>query len=331
MVAAGHAFFVSQNGVWLTDHVPPAFIDFPSPPSPRAHKPAPPALVGAGSRSRGDCVRIARTTLAACDAGFYARAGQRIELAAAIADAKAGTRLYDLADGEPTPTPTPAPAPTPPTPTPTAPTPTAIEVTGESTVAALCRLAPTSRHLACLNFASAKHPGGGFLGGARAQEESIARASALYPCLVTQPSHYERNRALRSPVYLDLAIWSPRVPVFRDDDGGWLARPVPASIITCAAPNAGAAKASTPAAEIEAALARRARLVLAIARLHEVDTLVLGAWGAGVFRNDPATVARSFRALLAGDFAHAFARVVFAVLGTSETSENHRAFVDAFA
>lgn len=28
MVAAGHAFFLSENGVWLTDAVPPAFIDF---------------------------------------------------------------------------------------------------------------------------------------------------------------------------------------------------------------------------------------------------------------------------------------------------------------
>ena len=29
MSAAGHEFFVSANGVWLTEHVPPAFIDFP--------------------------------------------------------------------------------------------------------------------------------------------------------------------------------------------------------------------------------------------------------------------------------------------------------------
>ena len=28
MAAAGHAFFLSENGVWLTDAVPPAFIDF---------------------------------------------------------------------------------------------------------------------------------------------------------------------------------------------------------------------------------------------------------------------------------------------------------------
>ena len=29
MHSAGHTFYRSQNGVWLTDHVPPQFIDFP--------------------------------------------------------------------------------------------------------------------------------------------------------------------------------------------------------------------------------------------------------------------------------------------------------------
>ena len=27
MAAAGHIFYVSANGVWLTERVPPAFID----------------------------------------------------------------------------------------------------------------------------------------------------------------------------------------------------------------------------------------------------------------------------------------------------------------
>jgi putative RNA 2'-phosphotransferase len=31
MAHAGHVFFLSANGVWLTDEVPPSYIDFPSP------------------------------------------------------------------------------------------------------------------------------------------------------------------------------------------------------------------------------------------------------------------------------------------------------------
>ena len=34
-----------------------------------------------------------------------------------------------------------------------------------------------------LNFASAKNPGGGFLNGSMAQEESLAIASAMYVCM----------------------------------------------------------------------------------------------------------------------------------------------------
>lgn len=41
---------------------------------------------------------------------------------------------------------------------------------------------------------------------------------------------------------------------------------------------------------------------------------MLGAWGCGVFQNDPAEVAEAFRALLAGRFAGVFERVVFGIL-----------------
>lgn len=30
MAAAGHVFYVAPNGVWLTEHVPPQFLEFPS-------------------------------------------------------------------------------------------------------------------------------------------------------------------------------------------------------------------------------------------------------------------------------------------------------------
>jgi putative RNA 2'-phosphotransferase len=315
MAGAGYPFFVSQNGVWLTDHVPPTFIRFPEEP----------ARHSAGTVSRGKKVKIAESTLAACEAGFYTNAaGARVDLAPAIAAAKAGTALYELGitdlhntDEDPAGM------------APRAPRPTALEVTGESTLEALVRVAGTG-HVACLNFASARNPGGGFLGGAQAQEESLARSSALYPCQLTQMSHYERNRHQRSLLYLDLALWSPLVPFFRDDDGGWLAAPVLASVITCAAPNAGALGRNTSVEELRATLERRGRFVLDIARQHGVDTLVLGAWGAGVFRNDPVMVADIFKKLLARDFASVFARVVFAVIGTSESSANHRAFAEAF-
>jgi putative RNA 2'-phosphotransferase len=305
MHRAGHAFSRSANGVWLVDRVPPAFITEPRPRMP----------------SRSERVRIAESTVAACRAGGYADAsGARVELRAAIERAAASTRVVDpravgalaIARGAPT----------------------RIDVTGETTVAAILRLAGAPG-LTVLNFASAKNPGGGFLGGAIAQEETLACASALYPCLLAAMSdHYEPNRANRSSLYLDLAILSEDVPFFRDDTGAWLAAPVLAHVITCAAPNASALRQNERSVDLERlpdVLRARARLVLGGAVALGARTLVLGAWGAGVFGNDPELVADAFAAPLAGEYAGAFDHVVFAVYDTKPGQPVLAAFRARFA
>ena len=69
-----------------------------------------------------------------------------------------------------------------------------------------------------LNFASAKNPGGGFLRGASAQEESLARTSSLYLALTEERfinGFYDYNRRGRSGVYSNRLIYSPRVTVFK--------------------------------------------------------------------------------------------------------------------
>jgi len=313
MIEAGHKFFRSANGVWLVDAVPKEFIELDD-------TAATPDLVphGGGTVSRATKIEIAKQSLAACDAGFYTNAkGERVELASLIDEAKTGTGLYERGVDRLDP--------------PAKRSATTMSVTSESTIDALVRLAPKGGHLGCLNFASAKRPGGGFLGGAQAQEESLARASALYPCLLTQPEYYTRNKEFRSPLYLDLAIYSPSVPFFRDDNGGWFDAPLLASVLTVAAPNASALREHKKfdAADVALVLRTRSEFTLALAAHHKIDRLVLGAWGAGVFGNDPALVAKIFVELVRGPFDGAFAEVVFAVLGTRETSANHRAFADA--
>src|SRR5262245_6203603 len=80
---------------------------------------------------------------------------------------------------------------------------TAIEVVNETTLSGIARLLARGEGPAALNFASAKNPGGGFLGGSEAQEESLARSSALYASLLEAREFYERHRASPSLLYTD--------------------------------------------------------------------------------------------------------------------------------
>lgn len=213
---------------------------------------------------------------------------------------------------------------------------TACEVTGESSTEAARRLtAAGPGPIAVLNFASARNPGGGYLNGAQAQEEALCRASALYATLLRVPGFYDHHRAERSAFYSDRVILSPGVPVFRDDRGRLLETPYTAGFLTSPAPNAGVITSRTPdeAHRIPAALASRAERVLETAVAGGYRRLVLGAWGCGVFRNDPAVVAGVFHGLLTGGgrFAGHFDEIVFAVLDKSGTSPALAAFRSAFA
>lgn len=270
-------------------------------------------------------IRIANETLSIIDRGWYEnRSGVRIELRAAVEAAVAGTRLYRpadvnrlLANRQDAPALVPD-----------------IQVTGETTAQAARRLIEQegSAHVLALNFASAKNPGGGFLGGARAQEEALSRVSALYPCLLAQPAYYEANRATTSMLYTDHLIYSPDVPFFRDEHFELLDSPFLVSLITSPAPNAGEAmrRDSGAAFNIHATLESRAAHILAVASDMGHRHLVLGAWGCGVFRNEPTEVAAVFHQWLSGPFRGAFDQVVFAIYDRSRDRSTLAAFQRQF-
>ena len=212
---------------------------------------------------------------------------------------------------------------------------TRIEVTGESSMSAARRLYDEGAgRIAVLNFASARNPGGGYLGGARAQEEDLCRVSALYTTLRQVPDYYAAHRESRDLAYSHRVIYSPDVPVYRDVRYQLLDAPYQVSFLTSPAPNAGAIARDTPTAvaNLPDLLTERAARVLAAAVRNGCRALVLGAWGCGVFRNDPAQVASAFERNLTGDGAYAgvFERIVFAVLDTTAGQANLTAFRSAF-
>ena len=260
---------------------------------------------------------IAQETERIVAAGHYrAPDGRQVSVAAEVEAARAGTRMYG-------PGPVEAPA--------FAAVDTFCEVTGESSLEAAHRL---GGRVAVLDFASARNPGGGYLNGAQAQEEALCRASALYTCQLRAREFYDHHRARRDPFYTDRVIHSPAVPVFRDDRGALLDSAHLVGFLTAAAPNAGVVRRTAPdrVAELPTALAVRAERVLSVAVAEGYRRLVLGAWGCGVFQNDPAQVAGAFRTLLGpgGRFSGAFEHVVFGVLDRTRGAVVREAFVRAF-
>lgn len=172
----------------------------------------------------------------------------------------------------------------------------------------------------CLNFASAKNPGGGFLGGSQAQEESIARSTGLYNCQIKSQDYYQANKSQKSCMYTDYMIYSPNVPIIKNEGGKNLEKLVSCAIITAPAVNAGVVKKREAHRihEIPAIMKRRIKKVLAIALNHNHSAVVLGAWGCGVFQNDPNEIASYFKEILDAEFKNRFRKIVFAIYSRNE-------------
>mmetsp|Transcript_5508 Transcript_5508/g.19158 ORF Transcript_5508/g.19158 Transcript_5508/m.19158 type:complete len:327 (+) Transcript_5508:1592-2572(+) len=196
---------------------------------------------------------------------------------------------------------------------------TSVDLSDTDTIVSALRLSQAGLSVVALNFASAKHPGGGWLGGAQAQEESITRKSGLYASLTSLAGqkHFKAQAvAIKeggSGLYGHSVVYTPSTcPVFRDELDALLPRPFHCAFISAPAPNRGVCSSrGISDEELLEVLRERAGKVMRIAAAHGHDGVVLGAWGCGVFRNDPRAVAGVFRDLLQGDFRGVFRHVAF--------------------
>lgn len=206
---------------------------------------------------------------------------------------------------------------------------TKISVTNEKVLGAAERLIvrECQKNVAILNFASALHPGGGFLEGAMAQEESIACASGLYASLVNFKESFYKDQPCG--FYRHDMIYSPQVPVIRDAETGRLIPYYLVDVLTSPAVNANVVKQNQPDRldAIPGVMEKRIDLLLKLASNRGANTLVLGPWGCGAFGNDPNEVADWFKKAISrhdGFVEH----VVFACYGEEK---NLRTFVETFS
>ncbi|MFC5468974.1 TIGR02452 family protein [Cohnella suwonensis] len=271
-----------------------------------------------------DRKEIARETVRIMQEGYYEYNGRRIEIAEAQRKSENGSALITPEQGaayvgerriEPE-------------------TRQALlTVANEATVKAILSAAGSgAERIAVLNFASAKNPGGGFLNGAMAQEESLAASGGLYGTLLRNEGYYKANRACLSMIYTDHAIYSPDVVFFRDEKFALLGEPVTASVLTLPAVNYGQVllKGEDAALALRA-MKNRMRLSLAIFAHRGDRNLILGAYGCGVFRNDPVKVAAWWRELIEEEgYGASFESIHFAVLDPSRDGSCIRAFENEF-
>lgn len=164
--------------------------------------------------------------------------------------------------------------------------------------------------MAILNFSSYKNPGGMFINGSRAQEECLCHESFLYNVLsqFTEQFYDWNNQHKNKALYMNRGMYSPGIVFCKDGDC------VSCDVITCAAPNKSAAQRYQKVSDKEntECLRSRIRFVLDIARENQVNTLILGAYGCGVFGQDPREVADIFKECLQTTHK-CFERVIFAI------------------
>lgn len=178
---------------------------------------------------------------------------------------------------------------------------------------------------AVLNFSSYKNPGGMFMEGSKAQEECLCHESFLYNVLIKfRDKFYDWNiQHKNKALYLNRGLYTPDIWFVRDENN-----PVECNVITCAAPNKKAAQKYCRVSNEEntEVLKSRIKFVLDIAKTNNINTLILGAYGCGVFGQNAEEVAAIFKEYLSTTYK-CFSTVVFAI----PAGDNYDTFVKIFS
>ncbi len=152
-------------------------------------------------------------------------------------------------------------------------------------------------------------PGGAYEDGSFGPEQVLCSESNLYPVLQgMKAAYYDSNRGYASgQLFTDRAMYLPGVAFVRD---GAIAH---ADVLAIPEPNrARALENHRSEAEADAALANRIEALLRIAAANEAETLVVGAFGAGMSGDCAPRVIELFKAWIA-EHPAAIANIIFAV------------------
>lgn len=169
-----------------------------------------------------------------------------------------------------------------------------------------------------LVMASQKNPGGGVLSGARAQEEDVFRRTNLIKIIPAIKPEY--------PLVTDnKGIYCFDVDVLRDTEENNYAVIDPYKISAFIIPALNQRSNDRFADDYWNKMGERVRTIFEAAKLYDHRNLVLGAFGCGVFGNDPWKVSAVFRNVIR-EYSNYFDNIVFACMCAEGEDDNYRVF-----
>ena len=134
-----------------------------------------------------------------------------------------------------------------------------------------------SKNITVMNFASRRHPGGGYTRGSKAQEEDLCR---------TMPQLYPSLLGITYPYQPTSVLITPGVRIMRNNENYKFLNEknkYTVNVVSAAAQNLQIEEFD--GSQVEKTLVN---LFVSVKRhLPETDTLIIGAWGCGAYRNDP--------------------------------------------
>ncbi|EAY06463.1 hypothetical protein TVAG_149490 [Trichomonas vaginalis G3] len=198
-----------------------------------------------------------------------------------------------------------------------------IEIRNESILDAVYRLVITEgrQNVCALNAANAFYPGGSFRTEARAPEETLCRSSALYYSLIQKPEYYDYNMMKGSKAASNYIIYSQDCPTWKVGNYKVLNEPFLVSYISSSPVDRWGSKPEDDE-KLNEMNDERIKSILLCAIENGVKNLVLGAYGCGAYRNDPAVISETFRKyLIDQNLKSHFQYITFSITGLSRNIE----------
>lgn len=164
---------------------------------------------------------------------------------------------------------------------------------------------------AVLNMASYKRPGGGVARGARAQEESLFRCSNLTN-IISQDLY---------PLNPDECLYTSDAVFFKDFHYNQIPD-FKCDVITIAAFNLS--NMDMLPTTYESVTKNKIRLMCCIPSIYGVRNLILGAWGCGVYGNDPNVISSFYSSILKDEgYSSLYDKVIFAIINDHNSVANN--------